>query len=106
MLHQAIQEIESSHKNADELRRLKAAQRGQMRQLDRWLDQVEDMLEHDRKAVPEELVGEMAGFVFEIDPKLHRDLLRIRGRNAARILDLLFDAQEQLMPHSPVRGRR
>lgn len=106
MLHEAIEEIERSRASADQRRRLRAAQRGQMRQLDLWLDQIEDMLENDRKSVPQALLDEIAEFLFEIDPKLHRDLMRIRGRNAARILDLLFDAQEELMPRTQTRGRR
>lgn len=77
-----------------------------MRQLDLWLDQIEDMLENDRKSVPQPLLDDIAQLLFEIEPKLHRDLMRIRGRNAARIIDVLFDAQEELMPRSQVRGRR
>jgi len=33
-----------------------------------------------------------------VDPKLHRALLRNRAREASRVLDVLFDAQEYLLP--------
>lgn len=69
-----------------------------MRQLDRWLNQVESMLEDDRRVVPEPLVKEIAGYLRDVDPKLHRALLRNRAREASRVLDVLFDAQEYLLP--------
>lgn len=69
-----------------------------MRQLDRWLDQVEAMLEEDERTVPEPMVRDIAGFLRGFDSKLHRSLLRNRTREASRVLDVLFDAQESLLP--------
>ena len=69
-----------------------------MRRLDSWLETIETMLEEDRREVPEPLVKEIAGFLREVDPKLHRAMLRNRTRDAARVLDILFDAQEYLLP--------
>ncbi len=83
----------------DALRQLEMQERRrEMRQLDRWLNQVESMLEDDRRVVPEPVVKEIASFLRELDPKLHRALLRNRERDASRILDILFDAQEALLP--------
>lgn len=80
-------------------RRLLARREG-MRRLDQWLDTVESMLEEDRRTVPEPLVREIACFVRQVNPRLHRSLLRNRTRDAARVLDVLFDAQEAILPRS------
>lgn len=72
----------------------------ELRRLDLWLDEVESMLEEDRRTVPEPLIKQMASFLRELDPKLHRALLRNREREASRVLDVLFDAQQTLMPVS------
>jgi hypothetical protein len=74
-----------------------------MRRLDHWLGLVEGILEQDHKTVPEPLVSEIADFIQDIDPKLRRDLARNRARSATRVLDVLFDAQEQLMPRTVTR---
>lgn len=106
MIHDAISEIERSRCAADAVRRRQGERRRMVRRVDVWLDQVESMLEHDRATVPEPLVATIAAFLFEVDPQLHRDLLRNRSRNAVRILDLLFDAQAQLLPAAVSRGYR
>ena len=103
MLREAIREIQRSNENSKQRHRQQAASRVQMRRLDHWLGLVEGMLEQDRKTVPEPLVSEIADFVQDIDPKLRRDLVRNRGRSATRVLDVLFDAQEQLMPRTVTR---
>jgi hypothetical protein len=103
MLREAIREIQSSNENSIQRHHQLAASRVQMRRLDHWLGQVEAMLEQDRKTVPEPLVSEIAEFVQDIDPRLRRDLVRNRGRSATRVLDVLFDAQEQLMPRTVTR---
>ncbi len=98
MLSEAVNEIyQKSAEDAARRRRL-LARRADMRQLDRWLNQVESMLEDDRRVVPEPLVKEIAGYLRDVDPKLHRALLRNRAREASRVLDVLFDAQEYLLP--------
>lgn len=56
------------------------------------------MLEEERETVPEPLIREIAAFLREINPKLHRALLRNRAREASRVLDVLFDAQELVLP--------
>ena len=103
MLREAIREIQRSNEKSRQRRRQVSATRVQMRRLDHWLGLVEGMLEQDRKTVPEPLVSEIAEFVEDIDPKLRRDLVRNRGRSATRVLDVLFDAQEHLMPRTVTR---
>ena len=49
--------------------------------------------------MPEPLVKEIGSFLRDVDPKLHRALIRNRAREASRVLDVLFDAQEYLLPH-------
>ena len=98
MLSEAVNEIH--RKSVEDARRRQRllARRAELRQLDAWLNQVEAMLEGDQRIVPEPLVREMASFLREVDPKLHRAMLRNRTREAARVLDVLFDAQEHLLP--------
>lgn len=64
--------------------------------LDRWLDAVEMILERDERTVPEPLFREIGDFVREQTPSLHRKLRRNRQRDAVRVLDVLFEAQEEL----------
>ena len=74
------------------------ARRADLRQIDSWLNEIECMLEEDRRTVPEPLLREMATFLRDVDPKLHRAMLRNRTRDASRVLDILFDAQEYMLP--------
>ena len=98
MLSEAVREIQVAAAQDQIRRRRQAAGKEELRRVDRWLGDIEGMLEEDRKTVPEPLVKEIAGFLRGIDPKLHRNLLRNRTREAARVLDILFDAQEHLLP--------
>jgi hypothetical protein len=99
LLRDAVEEIRRTRAAEVARRQRLLAQRAELRQLDLWLNQVETMLEEDQRVVPEPLVREMATFLREVDPKLHRALLRNRLREASRVLDVLFDAQEYLLPH-------
>jgi hypothetical protein len=103
MLREAIRDIQRSNESSKQRRHQLAASRVKMRRLDHWLGQVEAMLEQDHRTVPEPLVSEIADFVQDIDPKLRRDLARNRARSATRVLDVLFDAQEQVMPRIVTR---
>ena len=81
----------------DRVRRARQeAWRRPTRIVDRWLDAVELLLERDERTVPEPLFREIGDFVREQTPSLHRKLRRNRRRDAVRVLDLLFDAQEEL----------
>ncbi len=98
MLREAVRDIHIAE-IMNERRRLEVVQRkATIRRVDSWLQDIENMLECDQKTVPEPLIKEIAGFLREVDPKLHRSLLRNRARETARVLDVLFDAQEHLLP--------
>ncbi len=98
MLREAVDEIYRKQLEEELRHQRMLARRADLRQLDDWLNEVETMLEDDQRVVPERLVKEIAGFLREIDPKLHRALLRNRARDASRVLDILFDAQEYMLP--------
>lgn len=99
LLSDAVDEIGRKRLEEEQRRRRLQARRADLRQLDSWLNRIETMLEDDQREVPEPLVKEIAGFLRELDPKLHRALLRNRTREASRVLDILFDAQEYMLPH-------
>ena len=98
MLSEAVNEIHRKRVEDAIRRQRMLARRAELRQVDGWLNQVEGMLEEDQRIVPEPLIKEIASFLREVDPKLHRALLRNRTREASRVLDVLFDAQEYLLP--------
>ena len=100
LLSDAIDEISRKQAEEQQRRRLMQARRESMRQLDRWLEQIEQMLEEDQRTVPETMVRDIATFLRGFDNKLHRALLRNRTREASRVLDVLFDAQESLLPRT------
>jgi hypothetical protein len=99
LLREAVDEIHRKQFEEELRRRRLRARRADLRQVDLWLNEVEGMLEEDQRVVPEPLVREIAGFLREVDPRLHRALLRNRTREASRVLDILFDAQEYMLPH-------
>ncbi len=98
MLSEAVEEMHRKSREQWEREQLTLARRSDMRQLDTWLNTVEGMLEGDERTVPELLVKQIGTFLRDVDPKLHRALLRNRAREASRVLDVLFDAQEYLLP--------
>lgn len=98
MLSEAVNEIYRKRAEDAARRERMLARRAELRQVDAWLNKVEGMLEDDQRTVPEPLIREIASFLREVDPKLHRALLRNRMREASRVLDVLFDAQECLLP--------
>lgn len=102
MLRDAVDEIKRMDAEEQQRRRLALARRESMRQLDRWLEQIEQMLEEDRREVPEAVVRDIGSFLRGFDNKLYRALLRNRTREASRVLDVLFDAQEALLPRAAV----
>ena len=99
MLSEAVDEIYRKRLEQSERQRRLLARRADMRQIDDWLNAFEGMLEEEQRTVPEPLVKEIGSFLRDVDPKLHRALIRNRAREASRVLDVLFDAQEYLLPH-------
>jgi hypothetical protein len=76
------------------------ARRRPVQMLDDWLSQVETLMEHNEAIVPESLIAEIAGFLAREDPRLHRRL-RSKGKlEAWRVLDVLFEAEEQFLPRA------
>ena len=98
MLSEAVRDIHESVRREELRRRRLEMQKEDIRRLDGWLESVENMLEEEQLTVPEPLIREIAAFLREINPKLHRALLRNRAREASRVLDVLFDAQELVLP--------
>jgi hypothetical protein len=98
LLSEAVDEIHRKSREQWEREQRILARRSEMRQLDSWLNTIELMLEEEQRTVPEPLVREIGSFLRDVDPKLHRALLRNRAREASRVLDVLFDAQEYLLP--------
>jgi len=58
-------------------------------------------MERDDRIVPEPLIDEIAGFIGQLSPRLHRRLRRNRSRNALSVLGVLFDAEAELLPKDP-----
>jgi hypothetical protein len=100
MLSEAMADICLADEVAAQRRRRLQERRDAVERLDRWLQQVETMLERDRNTVPEELLGEIGDFVGRIDPKLRTSLMGSGSREAVAVLDVLFDAQEVVLPRA------
>ena len=98
MLRDAVRDMWVADRLDEQRRQSLLARRQDLKKIDAWLEQVECMLEVDQREVPEPLIKEIAPYLRALDPKLHRSLLRNRTREASRVLDILFDAQERLLP--------
>jgi hypothetical protein len=98
LLSDAVRDITDAARQEALRRQRLEIQRSAIKRLDGWLETVENMLEEERETVPEPLIREIAAFLREVNPKLHRALLRNRTREASRVLDVLFDAQELALP--------
>jgi hypothetical protein len=96
MLNEAVDQILKSRADDLERQKRRSSRRIHLRQLDGWLHQIEDMLEEEKRTVPDALVREIATFLRREAPSLHRELVRNRERDAARVLDVLFDAQDSV----------
>lgn len=70
-----------------------------MRLLDYWLSQVETLIERNEPGVPEPLFGEIAGFLGKQDSRLYDRLTRKGNVDVLGVLDALFEAEEQFLPH-------
>ena len=55
-------------------------------------------------SVPKPLLVQIAGFLGEQDPRLYRRLRRKGRLEAWRVLDLLFEAEEQFLPRVDQTG--
>jgi hypothetical protein len=98
VLEDAIISIRSANEMALLRRNTLLTRRRPIQLLDQWLSQVETLIEHNDPVVPEPLIGEIAGFLGKLDPLLCRRLTRNGRRDASRVLDVLFDAEEKFLP--------
>jgi hypothetical protein len=101
LLSDAISSIRSANEEALQRRDAQRLRRRPIQLLDNWLSQVETLMERDDPVVPEPLIDEIAGFIVKLNPRLHRRLRRNGGQDASRVLNVLFDAEEQFLPKAP-----
>ena len=98
MLCDAIEEIHRQFEAAADRRNQELKRRADVRQVDDFLLSIEDIIENRRGPVPAPLIEEIARFVRPLSRKLLRALNRNVTRDPVRVLDVLFDAQQLLLP--------
>jgi hypothetical protein len=98
MLSDAIEEIHREFEAAATRRDLELRRRADVRRVDDFLLMVEDVIEKKRGSVPAPLMDEIVSFVRPISRKLLRALNRNVSRDPVRVLDVLFDVQQLLLP--------
>jgi hypothetical protein len=104
MLSEAMADICRADEATAQRRRRLRERRDAIERLDAWLQEVETMLERDRQTVPADLLDEIGDFVGRIDPKLRHSLMRNVSREPVAVLDVLFDAQELVLPRAVPRN--
>jgi hypothetical protein len=97
MLADAILTIHRANDEALRRRLMQRARRHPVSLVDRWLGEVETLVEANQPAVPEPLVKEISGFLQRLDGRLYLRLRRNRQRSSLKVLDVLFDAEAQLL---------
>jgi hypothetical protein len=90
MLSDAIEEIHREFEAAADRRNQELKRRADVRRVDDFLLSIEDIIENRRGAVPAPLMDEITRFV--------RPLNRNVTRDPVRVLDVLFDCQQLLLP--------
>ena len=98
MLSDAIRDIDRARMASEARRRGYSGPHRARAQLDAWIVHLESMLEKDEKVVPEPFVRVVSRFVLPIDARLYRSVRRNRERDAVKLLDILFEAQQALLP--------
>ena len=97
-----IEEANLSIRRADDAalrrRNVQLERRRPVRLLDAWVSQVETLVERKESIVPQPLFGQIAGFLWKLDPLLYGRLRKGRKLEALRVLDVLFEAEEQFLP--------
>jgi hypothetical protein len=106
VLSEAVDEILKSQASEQQKLQQRTGRRDEVRRLDAWLQVIEDRLERDQRRLPERLIREIAAFLREQTPPLHRELLRDASRDGAHALDVLFEAQERLRTQHQAQGAR
>lgn len=98
MLSDAIEEIHREFEAASQRREHELRRRADVRRVDEFLLSVEDIIENRRGAVPAPLMDDITRFVRPFSRKLLRALNRNVTRDPVRVLDVLFDVQQLLLP--------
>jgi len=98
MLSDAIDEIHREFQAAADRRDLELRRRADVRKVDEFLLCVEDLIEKRRGEVPAALMDQIVRFVRPFSRKLLRALNRNVTRDPVRVLDILFDVQQLLLP--------
>ena len=98
MLSDAIEEIHREFEAAADRRNQELKRRADVRRADDFLLSVEDIIENRRGPVPSPLMDEITQFVRPLSRKLLRALNRNVTRDPVRVLDVLFDVQQLLLP--------
>jgi hypothetical protein len=98
MLSEAIEEIHREYQMAADRREADLRRRADVRKVDAFLLVVENLIERKQPEVPGPLMEEITRFVRPLSRKLVRALNRNVTRDPVRVLDVLFDAQQMLLP--------
>jgi hypothetical protein len=98
MLSDAIEEIHREFEAAAERRNRELKRRADVRRVDEFLLYIEDIIENRRGAVPAWLMDEITRFVRPLNRKLLRALNRNVTGDPVRVLNVLFDCQQLLLP--------
>lgn len=98
MLSEAIEEIHREFEAAAERRNQELRRRADVRRVDEFLLCIEDIIENRRGSVPAPLMDEITRFVRPLSRKLLRALNRNVTGDPVRVLDVLFDCQQLLLP--------
>ena len=98
MLSDAIDEIRREYQAAADRREEELRRRADVRTVDTFLLQVENLIENRRAEVPLPLMEEIIRFTRPCSRKLLRALNRNVTRDPVRVLDVLFDVQQLLLP--------
>ncbi len=102
MLSDAIEEIHREFEAAADRRSHELKRRADVRRVDDFLLSIEDIIENRRGAVPAPLMDDITRFVRPLSRKLLRALNRNVTRDPVRVLDVLFDCQQLLLPRMMV----
>jgi hypothetical protein len=98
MLSDAIEEIHREFEAAADRRNQELKRRADVRRVDDYLLSVEDIIENRRGPVPAPLMEDITRFVRPLSRKLLRALNRNVTHDPVRVLDVLFDCQQLLLP--------
>lgn len=98
MLSDAIDEIHREFQAAADRHDQELRRRADVRRVDEFLLCIEDIIESRKGPVPAATMDEITRFVRPLSRKLLRALNRNVTRDPVRVLDVLFDVQQLLLP--------